>query len=125
MTNPRSLIALLFAVACSTGGSYPEDYATEFCRSAYACIGAEAVEAITLWDDEAECREETTDIVQNDPGFEGWEEGDCAFDAEAAVACIDEVAEIRVDSDCDGEMGYLAFLGDSLNEQCGQVYDCD
>lgn len=121
----RIVAVIALCAACSTGANYPDRYANEFCRSAYACIGAEAVESITLWDDEVECREETADIVASDPGFEGFEEGDCAYDPAAAKDCIAEVSEIRSDSDCDGDMGYLAFLADSIANECAEVYDCD
>jgi hypothetical protein len=122
--NHRLLAVMALTAACSTGLNYPDRYANEFCKSAYVCIGAEDVEAVTLWDNEAECAIETANIVMQDPGYEGYEEGDCTYDPAAAKACIAEVAQIRSDVDCDGDMGYIAFLTDSLASACANVYDC-
>ena len=115
------LLALSFT-GCVNGDNYPTVLAREYCRSLYACVEDEdSIETWTTYDDEAECREERTAAIEDGAVYDQYEEGDRDFDSDAANACIDEVAQIRDDSDC-GSMDVPGFLFDSLTEECDEVY---
>jgi hypothetical protein len=108
--------------ACLAGEAWPELYAEAYCQTAYVCVGADAVEAAAGFSDEATCRTTTQAIVEADPKYLGFTEGDCDWVASEAKACLDELAQLRGESVCDGAMPYAQFVVDAVTPACAAVY---
>lgn len=109
---------------CLAGEAYPELYAEAFCQTAYACVGAEETEAAGFGD-EADCRATTQAVVEADPKYLGFQEGDCAWQAAEAKDCLEELAQLRQESSCDGTMTFAAYVADAATPACAAVYgDC-
>jgi len=118
-----ALLALLFVAGCPvTGNNYPATYARTACASVFLCV--EDPNEIETWfgyDDEDECIEDQEEQVASSPAYDAYEEGDREFDADNANACLDEIDQIRDDSDC-GTMSLGAWLIDAAAEECSQVF---
>lgn len=115
----------LATAGCLLGEAYPERYAIEFCHTAFTCVEGEDLSTNTDWSDEAACVEQTAELVRADPKYEGFTHGDCTWDGEAAHSCLEEVAALRSESNCDGTMTLAQLLADGLSPSCAVVYTCD
>lgn len=123
----RLVLIPLFLSGCilGGGGSFPDRYSKEFCSTMFTCMDEDEVELWFDYDDVTECRDEFSESIEDSQAYEGWEEGDCTYDPEAAKSCLQEVSEMTSDNDCDGDMSYLTFALDAMNDDCSEVYDCD
>jgi hypothetical protein len=117
---PAALPLLL--TGCLAGEVYPELYAEAYCLTAYTCVGDEAVEEAVGYTDQENCVSAVRAVVEADPKYKAFTEGECEWDAELAKTCLDEVGEIRNDDTCDGEMEMAAFVLDAATPACAGVY---
>ena len=119
----RASLVMILAAGCSvTGNNYPERYASAFCASLFECMADDdEIEFIFGYDDEPECRERVASDIRNDSSYDAFEEGDRVYDPDAGEACLEEVAQLRQDSDC-GSMSWITFGIDALSEECFNVF---
>lgn len=121
-----NLLIPLTLTGCLAGEVWPEVYAEAFCRSAYACSGKDEVEAQAGFGDEATCRSNTQDLLEADPKYARFQDGECTWVASEAKDCLDELANARNEAACDGEQPFALFLIDAVSPACARVYgDCD
>jgi hypothetical protein len=122
-----ALSCVTFFAGCVAGGGYPESYANAYCGTMFACFDQDSIDNVVGWDNVSDCKEETADRIRETSGYDGWEEGDLAFNSDAAANCIDEVQEFRVDSDCDGRsldvLSFGLFSIDVDHNDCSAVYE--
>lgn len=120
-------IFMLPLVGCLTGDNYPDQYATEYCRTLFACFEADDIEDQMDYNDEKECRQEVAEDGRDSADWDGYEEGDLEFNADNADQCIAEVAEYRADSSCGEDdlnpFTYAVFVVDISHDDCGDVYE--
>ena len=109
---------------CLTGTSYPAERARTYCASLFACVDEAEIEFLTTYDDADECVREETELYRDSSAYRSFEEGGCAFDSDSAKRCLEEASGVISDEDCDGSMGFLSFLLDIADDDCGDVY-CD
>jgi len=121
-TNPI-LFCFALMLGCTTGNNYPTKYANTVCDSMFTCIDNESIETFTGYDDIDECKEKEEENYRESSIFDSFEEGDVEFNAEAADRCLNEIAEVKNDSDCDGEMNIISYLADAASEDCAEVYE--
>ena len=114
----------LFLGGCLSGGSYPSQRARVYCDSLFACVDENEIEFWTSYDDVDECVDEQTDVFEDSSGYQSFRDGDCPFNSDNAGSCLEEISEVRNDSDCDGNMGFLTFSLDAADQDCAEVY-CD
>jgi len=114
----------LFLGGCVSGGSYPTQRARTYCDSLFSCVDEAEIEFWTRYDDIQECVDEQADSFEDSADYQRFIDGECEFDAESADACLEEISEVKNDNDCDGNMSFLAFSFDSIDQNCGDVY-CD
>ncbi|MEC7988021.1 MAG: hypothetical protein VX278_22830 [Myxococcota bacterium] len=122
--QPALLIGLL-SIGCTTGNSFPSQYANAYCSSIFSCVNTDSAEFEFLYqyDNVAECKEEEESNYRSSSLYDSYEEGDLTFNKESAEECLSEMNEVRSDSDCDGDMNILTFFSDALSEECANVYE--
>ena len=123
MKTTNLFLCSLILGACTTGNSYPAQYANAYCSSLYKCVDADSVEFIYNYDDVAECKEKEEENIRSSSTFDSFEEGDLEFNSEAAEECLSEMTEVQSDSDCTGNMDIISFFADSISNQCSKVYE--
>lgn len=117
-----SILWLITTFACTTGASYPADFAKAICETAYQCLNNDDIETLLGYDDVEECKTEWTTDLMNSSEYEAWEEGDMSFDRESANLCLEEITEVKNDSDCNGSMNWFDFIKDVQSNSCDDVY---
>jgi hypothetical protein len=118
------LASAVFLGGCLTGNSYPAERARTLCDSLFTCVDPDEVEFWTRYDSVEECVAEERDLFEDSAGYESFLDGDCPFDADKAKRCLEEISEVKSDSDCDGNMSFLVFVIDIADDDCAEVY-CD
>ncbi len=122
MQNLRPFFAIFMLSACTTGGNYPDQYATVLCETTYACLDNDDVEMVTGYDDENECILELTTEMKTSDVYAEWDSGARSFNKEAAKACLEEIEEVQNDADCDGSMSAWTFFTDIQSDACNEVF---
>jgi hypothetical protein len=117
------ILSSVFFTACTTGNTYPKQHAKAFCKSAFTCMDNESIEFFYSYDSEEDCLIDQEKLLRESSGFDAFEEGDLAFNNNAANLCLTEMEEVLSDSDCDGEMDLLSFLADASSDDCSDVYE--
>ena len=84
MKNTNLILCSLLLGACTTGNSYPAQYANAYCSSLYQCVDSDSIEFVYSYDNVSECKEEEEKNIRNSSYFDSFEEGDIAFNKEAA-----------------------------------------
>ena len=122
MRTIHPLLTILFLSACTTGGNYPDQYATTLCETTYTCLDNDDVEMVTGYDDMDECILELTTELKSNNVYTEWESGSRAFNKDAAEACLEEIKEVQNDADCNGSMSALTFFSDIQSDACNEVF---
>ena len=125
MNIQGTLLFSTLLIGCTTGDNFPSKYANAYCSSLFSCVDTESVEFEFLYkyDDVSECKEEEESNFRSSSLFDSYEEGDLAFNEEAAKECLEEMNEVRQDSDCDGDMNILTYYNDAISSECANVYE--
>ena len=118
----RNLPFFALLTACTTGGNYPDKYASALCETTYACLDNDDIELVSGYDNEEECIAEISSDFRSSDTYDEYEEGERKFNQEAAGACLTEIEEVQQDSDCDGSMSAWTFFTDIQSDECGEVY---
>ena len=120
MSRIFPIIAMV--TACTTGGNYPEKYASTLCETSYACLDNDDIELVSGYDNEEECVAEESSKFRGSSIYDEFEEGERSFNKDAANACLTEIEEVQRDSDCDGSMSAWTFLNDIQSDDCADVF---
>ena len=110
-------------MGCTTGNNYPQKYADTICSSAFECLSADEIDLFLGYDNIEECKESEEKTMRESSNFDSFEEGDVAFNKEAAEQCLMEISEVREDSDCNGSMNIVSWGIDIANDACFDIYE--
>lgn len=122
----RALLFIpLLSSACILGEAWPERYAVELCATAFTCVEGEDLSTNADWSDEQACVDDVASVVRLDPKYEGFQNGDCTWEGDAATDCLQELSDLRGSDSCDGKMTYAELLVDGVSPRCAVVYACE
>ena len=123
MKHLKYLFPSFILIACTTGTNYPQKHAQTICSALFECVDEDAIDLFLSYDNIEECEASEEQIIRNSGDFDAYEEGDAEFNKEAAEQCLNEILEVRADSDCNGNMNIVNWGIDIASSSCDKVYE--